>query len=96
MAMLTSIREHGQGLVEYALLLVLVSLIVISVLLILGPIIGNVFSNLNSKLPTHCKPISRQNSGRLVYSVLRKEVNPNCCNYLYFDRSKFNYLCKKQ
>ncbi len=51
--MLTSIREHGQGLVEYALLLVLVSLIVIAVLLILGPTIGNFFSNLNSKLASY-------------------------------------------
>jgi hypothetical protein len=31
-----------------------------------------------------------------VYCVLRKDVNPNRCNYLYFDRSKFTYLCKKQ
>ena len=38
--------EQGQGIVEYALLLVLVSLIVIVVLALLGPAIGNVFSNL--------------------------------------------------
>jgi pilus assembly protein Flp/PilA len=43
-------RERGQGLVEYALLLVLVSLVVIAVLLILGPVIGNVFTKLNSDL----------------------------------------------
>ena len=30
------------------------------------------------------------------YCVLRKEVNQNCCNTLYFDCSKFTYLCKKQ
>ncbi len=35
----------GQGLVEYALILVLVAVIVIVVLAILGPAIGNVFSN---------------------------------------------------
>ncbi len=38
-------RERGQGLVEYALILVLVVLIVIVILTLLGPAIGNVFSN---------------------------------------------------
>lgn len=51
--MLVSIRENGQGLVEYAFLLVLIAMIVITVLLILGPTIGNVFSNLNSRLVTY-------------------------------------------
>ncbi len=48
--MFSAIRERGQGLVEYALILVMVALIVIVVLLILGPIIGNVFTRLNSSL----------------------------------------------
>jgi pilus assembly protein Flp/PilA len=48
--MLSSIRERGQGLVEYALILVLVAVVVIAVLLVLGPIIGNVFSKLNNSL----------------------------------------------
>ena len=39
-------REKGQGLVEYALILVLVAIVVIAVLLLLGPIIGNAFSNI--------------------------------------------------
>jgi pilus assembly protein Flp/PilA len=39
-------REKGQGLVEYALILVLVSIVVIAILLLLGPIIGNIFSNI--------------------------------------------------
>jgi pilus assembly protein Flp/PilA len=39
-------REKGQGLVEYALILVLVAIVVIAVLLLLGPIIGNIFSNI--------------------------------------------------
>jgi pilus assembly protein Flp/PilA len=38
-------REKGQGLVEYALILVLVSIVVIAILLLLGPTVGNVFSN---------------------------------------------------
>lgn len=37
-------QEEGQGLVEYALILVLVAIVVIAVLLLLGPAIGNVFS----------------------------------------------------
>jgi len=38
--------QNGQGLVEYALILVLVAMIVIAVLLILGPVVGNTFSNI--------------------------------------------------
>lgn len=38
-------EEKGQGLVEYALILVMVALIVIVILSLLGPAIGNVFSN---------------------------------------------------
>jgi pilus assembly protein Flp/PilA len=38
-------REEGQGLVEYALILVLVAIVVIIILAMLGPAIGNVFSN---------------------------------------------------
>jgi pilus assembly protein Flp/PilA len=39
-------REKGQGLVEYALILVLVAIVVIAVLLLLGPTIGNIFSTI--------------------------------------------------
>jgi pilus assembly protein Flp/PilA len=39
-------REKGQGLVEYALILVLVAIVVIAILLLLGPVIGNIFSNI--------------------------------------------------
>ena len=38
-------RENGQGLVEYALVLVLVAIVVIAILTLLGPQIGEVFSN---------------------------------------------------
>ena len=43
-------REKGQGLVEYALILVLVATVVIAVLLILGPQIGSIFSRVNTVL----------------------------------------------
>lgn len=48
--MLFSPKEKGQGLVEYALILVLVAIVVIAALMILGPVIGNVFSKINSSL----------------------------------------------
>jgi pilus assembly protein Flp/PilA len=44
--MLKRIRQKGQGLVEYALILVLVAVVVIVILSLLGPAIGNVFSNI--------------------------------------------------
>ncbi len=40
------LREKGQGLVEYALILVLVAIVVIVILALLGPAIGNIFSNI--------------------------------------------------
>ena len=43
-------NEKGQGLVEYALILVLVAIVVIAVLMLLGPIIGGVFSSINNSL----------------------------------------------
>lgn len=48
--MLFAPKEKGQGLVEYALILVLVAIVVIAALMILGPIIGNAFSTINSSL----------------------------------------------
>ena len=38
--------EQGQGLVEYALILVFVSLAALMILRVLGPAIGNVYSNI--------------------------------------------------
>ena len=43
-------NEKGQGLVEYALILVLVAMVVIAVLLLLGPVIGNAFSHIEASL----------------------------------------------
>ena len=48
--MLFAPKEKGQGLVEYALILVLVAIVVIAVLMLLGPIIGGVFSTINNSL----------------------------------------------
>ncbi|MFQ5611169.1 MAG: pilus assembly protein [Anaerolineae bacterium] len=48
--MLYLLQEEGQGLVEYALILVLVAVVVIAILLLMGPIIGNAFSNVVASL----------------------------------------------
>jgi pilus assembly protein Flp/PilA len=42
--------EKGQGLVEYALILVLVAIVVIVILALLGPAVGQIFSNLISQI----------------------------------------------
>jgi hypothetical protein len=44
--------QMAQGLVEYALILVLVSVVVIGILTLLGPQIGNVFSRILT--PAYC------------------------------------------
>jgi len=44
-------NEEGQGLVEYALILVLVAVVVIVALTVLGPTIGQIFSNINDAFP---------------------------------------------
>lgn len=50
--MLFAPKEKGQGLVEYALILVLVAIVVIVVLALLGPAIGDIFSNIMTSLDT--------------------------------------------
>lgn len=49
--MLFTPAERGQGLVEYAVILILVVVIVIVAVALLGPIIGNMFSTVNSSWP---------------------------------------------
>jgi pilus assembly protein Flp/PilA len=44
--MLWSPKESGQGLVEYALILIMVAIVVIVILALLGPAIGHIFSNI--------------------------------------------------
>jgi pilus assembly protein Flp/PilA len=96
-------NQRGQGLVEYALILVLVAIVVIAALMILGPIIGNVFSKVNSSLsgvggepivpPTAvaCTPGSA--------SIVHINNHPNCvalmnqnhCSHSYYDHG--NSIC---
>ena len=42
--------KEGQGLVEYALILFLVSIVVIGVLILLGPQIAGIFNKVNNSL----------------------------------------------
>jgi pilus assembly protein Flp/PilA len=48
--MLYAPKEKGQGLVEYALILVLIAVVVIAILAVLGPQIGSVFSQISDSL----------------------------------------------
>jgi pilus assembly protein Flp/PilA len=49
-AMLFSPKEKGQGMVEYALIIVLIAIVVIVVLTVLGTQISTVFSQITSAL----------------------------------------------
>lgn len=43
-------REEGQGMVEYALILVLIAVVVITILAVVGKQVNNVFSNVSNGL----------------------------------------------
>ncbi|MEW6086471.1 MAG: pilus assembly protein [Chloroflexota bacterium] len=49
--MLFAPAEKGQGLVEYAIILVLVAILVIVVVRMFGPKTGNTFSTISTSLP---------------------------------------------
>jgi pilus assembly protein Flp/PilA len=48
--MLFSPKEKGQGLVEYAIILAFVAIVVIAVMRLIGPKVGNVFSSINNSI----------------------------------------------
>jgi pilus assembly protein Flp/PilA len=48
--MLFSPQEKGQGLVEYAIIVVFVAIVVIAIMRMVGPKVGNIFSTINSSL----------------------------------------------
>jgi pilus assembly protein Flp/PilA len=41
-------REEGQGMTEYGMAIVLVAIIIVAILTVLGPQIGNMFSRVTS------------------------------------------------
>ena len=49
--MLFKKKKKGQGLVEYAIILALVAIVVIAVMRLLGPEVGNACSTVGSSLP---------------------------------------------
>ena len=45
-------EEEGQGLIEYALLLLMIALVVIFILVLFGVQVGDLFSKINHCLPS--------------------------------------------
>jgi len=44
-------KEKGQGLVEYAIILALIAIVVIAVVRLLGPKLGNTYSTISASMP---------------------------------------------
>ena len=49
--MLFAAQEKGQGLVEYAIIIAFVALVVIVVMRVLGPKLGDSYSTISSSIP---------------------------------------------
>ena len=45
-----SLTEMGQGMVEYAFIIMLVAIVIIAALTTLGPVVGRLFSSINASL----------------------------------------------
>lgn len=43
-------HEKGQGLTEYALLLIFVAMVVLAILMLMGPTLGNIYSQVTNNL----------------------------------------------
>jgi pilus assembly protein Flp/PilA len=50
--MLFALKEKGQGLVEYAIILALIAIVVIAVMGILGKKVNNTFNSIQNSLPS--------------------------------------------
>ena len=48
--MLIALKEKGQGLVEYAIILALIAIVVIAVMTTLGKKVNNTFGSINNSL----------------------------------------------
>jgi pilus assembly protein Flp/PilA len=44
-------REEGQGLVEYALIILFIAIVLVAILLVFGPAIGNLYSMIVYDIP---------------------------------------------
>jgi Flp pilus assembly pilin Flp len=69
--------QTGQGLVEYALVLVMVALVVIAVLTVLGPQVGNVFCNVTGSLGSGPSASCPANSGNNAVNCNGNNGNGN-------------------
>ena len=49
--MLCAPKEKGQGLIEYAIILSFVAVVVVAVMWMLGPKLGNTYSSINNSMP---------------------------------------------
>jgi pilus assembly protein Flp/PilA len=49
--MLFAPKENGQGLIEYTIILSFIALVVIAILRMLGPKLGNTYSTINNSVP---------------------------------------------
>jgi len=49
--MLFSLKEKGQGLVEYAIILALIAIVVIAVMTLLGNKVKGTFNTINNAIP---------------------------------------------
>ena len=69
--MLFTPKEKGQGLIEYALIIILVAVVVIVVLLALTPIIVTIFCKIGSNLSASCNDEGGGSVGPLTNSVAK-------------------------
>ncbi len=46
-------QEHGQGMVEYALLIALLAIVVIVLIEVMGTAVSNMYSHIRSAFPMH-------------------------------------------
>lgn len=44
-------REEGQGLVEYALIILFIAIVVVAIMLIFGPAVGDLYSTVVNNWP---------------------------------------------
>ena len=49
--MLTHSSQRGQGLVEYAIIILLVAIVVLVVVAAFGSVVGNLFSEVEAQMP---------------------------------------------
>jgi Flp pilus assembly pilin Flp len=70
-------NEKGQGLVEYALIVVLVAVVIVAALLILGPSVGNVYGKVNASL---ANASSAQSSGVVATATSAAPTWTTCAN----------------